>query len=416
MSPQSSIATRKLTAFLVIFLLASVSCGRRKMSSEELIQNPVFAEIIKREAGRVLGEDGFFPKNLFANPYPEVRNRCAIALGRIGDRQALPWLYTALHKGDASVRAASAFAIGEIEDRKRFEEQALPIDPQTLPELSRLLDDPSLFVQMRAIEALGKTGSHTQAVQLIGRLERFPLYGTPGERARLEFSIAALARIGDAAAFPILEKLSSANDPGVRWRALNALSQLRDSSAQSWSMKSLSNPKPLVEAQTGTYLSDSVCIALAASRLNQTTAIIETNRGEIEIELFRDDAPVTTAKFIALANRGAFKKLRFSYVSPYSLIQIEEPRIQAPPGRNTGCEINMHPFGRGSVGMVLEAKDSQANSFFISLNPQPARDGLETCFGRVISGIQAADKIVPGDYIKTVHIKESISLLRSHRY
>ena len=93
-------------------------------------------------------------------------------------------------------------------------------------------------------------------------------------------------------------------------------------------------------------------------------------------------------------------------------MQIEEPSIQAPPGRNIGSEINMHPFERGSLGMVLKAQDSQANNFFIALNPQPGLDGRETCFGRVISGIQAADKIVPGDYIKKVHIKESIGLFR----
>jgi peptidyl-prolyl cis-trans isomerase B (cyclophilin B) len=585
---KSSIINRKFpAAFLVLLLLPLISCGRRKMSSDELSQNPVFAEILKREAGRVLGEDGFFPKNLFSNPYSEVRNRCAVALGRIGDRRALSWLYTALYKGDASVRATSAFAIGEIEDRELLQKKALSIDPQTLPELSRLLNDPSPFVQMRAMEALGKAGSHAEAVCLIDRLERYPIDRLPGERAYADFSIAALIRIGDPAACPILKKLSEAGDPDIQWRALDALIQLRDRSAQPWFIKALSNPDPLVAAQAmrglgmtedpalairllpflapttspilrytavqalgalrnpeaipeiqaaiesapidnahpdqlnfaiaaasslgsigspraestllsllrksepvaagavvalakilkgsqerffsladrqlfvhptaqlawsqalvelgkaeavkemnaillqnqlqsagmkpdagsaqpGTNISDSVCIALAASRINHTTAIIETSRGEIEIELFRDDAPVTTAKFIGLANRGAFEGLRFSHVSPFSLIQIEEPTIQAPPGWNIGCEINMHPFERGSVGMVLAAKDSQANQFFIALNPLPGRDGLEPCFGRVISGIQAADRIVPGDYVKKVHIKERIGLFRKH--
>jgi cyclophilin family peptidyl-prolyl cis-trans isomerase len=53
---------------------------------------------------------------------------------------------------------------------------------------------------------------------------------------------------------------------------------------------------------------------------------------------------------------------------------------------------------------------------FITLAPEPYLDGSHTCLGRVISGMQVADRIVPGDRIRRVSIKETISSLDYYRY
>src|SRR5213596_154085 len=116
-------ARLKPTAALLIVVLAAPSCAGRKMDPNERERTTIFAEIIKREDRRVLGEDGFFPKNLKASPYPVVRAWCAIALGRIGSPVALPWLYEAFQSPYAGVRAAAAFAVGEIEDREILKEE-----------------------------------------------------------------------------------------------------------------------------------------------------------------------------------------------------------------------------------------------------------------------------------------------------
>jgi len=44
---------------------------------------------------------------------------------------------------------------------------------------------------------------------------------------------------------------------------------------------------------------------LAAARQDRTIAILETTRGRIEIELFREDAPLTVANFVSLARNGS---------------------------------------------------------------------------------------------------------------
>jgi peptidyl-prolyl cis-trans isomerase B (cyclophilin B) len=406
----SIISRKPLVAFLMLWLLPLASCGRRNLTSNQLGQNRFFSEILKRESSRNLGDDNFFEQNLFSNPYPEVRRLCAISLGRIGDRRALPLLYSALHKGDAMIRAASAFSIGAVEDRRLLEEQHLIMDPRTLPELTRLLDDTSLLVRMRAVEALGRTGSQTEAIMLAERLKHFSYSGTPEERAYLGFCIAALIRLNDPVSYPLLEKFAALRDPEIQSRSLNALARLRDP-AREVRLIAAGDPSPPSEP-----LSDAVCIHLAANRYYPATAILETTRGDIEIELFQKDAPVTTERFMSMAVMGAFKGLHFAKADSFSTIEIEEPRLKAGPSLNIGCEINMHPFEKGSVGMALTKRLSQSDRLFIALAPQPDRDGVETCFGRIISGMQAAEKIVSGDYIKKVQIKKNIGFLRNQKF
>jgi cyclophilin family peptidyl-prolyl cis-trans isomerase len=76
----------------------------------------------------------------------------------------------------------------------------------------------------------------------------------------------------------------------------------------------------------------------------------------------------------------------------------------------------MRPFERGAVGMALSGKDTGGSQFFITLSPQPHLDGGYTCFGRVISGMAAAEHMIAGDRITRVRIKEELSLLDYRDY
>ncbi len=401
---------RRIAALLMLFLLPSCSCGRRSLLPGQLNQNRFFAEIIRRESSRDLGDDQFFERNLFTNPHAEVRRSCAISLGRIGDRRALPLLYAALHKGDATIRAASAFSIGEIEDRKLLEERNLTLDPRTLPQLTRLLEDPSLLVRMRAVEALGKTGSHGEAIMLADRLHHLFHGKTKEERVLLGFYIDALSRLNDPAACPILEKLSALGDPEILTRSLNALARLRNATRE---VQGGSAGEPIAPPSP---LSEAVCIDLAAERFYPATAIIATTRGNIEIELFQQDAPVTTQAFLSMALLGSFEGLHFAKTTFSPAIEIEKPSIRTGPGLSVRTEINMHPFEKGSIGMALESRDFQSSRFFIALAAQPERDGEETCFGRVISGMQIAEKIDAKDSIKKVTVKKNVGFLNIQKF
>ena len=165
-------------------------------------------------------------------------------------------------------------------------------------------------------------------------------------------------------------------------------------------------------------LTQLTCNMLATARLDRTVAVIETDRGNIEVELFREDAPVTASAFIRLAQSGFYDGLTFMRVVPFFVIQGGDPRNdqEGGPGYTLRCEINMQPFERGSVGMALAGKDTGGSQFFITLSPQPHLDGGYTCFGRVISGMQVVDHVVPGEVIRRVRIENDITMLDHRHY
>jgi cyclophilin family peptidyl-prolyl cis-trans isomerase len=193
-------------------------------------------------------------------------------------------------------------------------------------------------------------------------------------------------------------------DRGVR---LASLALLKKAGASG----SIEDPGP-----SGSTLTDTVSLALASSRKNSTIALVETSRGTLEIELFREDAPLTVSDFTFLAKKGAFNGFVFEPVIASQRVGGKDVEAQPAFGRAVNGEINMRPFERGSVGVTPAGGRYRTGRFFIALAPQPYLDGVSTCFGRVISGIQVADRIVPGDRILHVNIKETISFLDHIRY
>jgi peptidyl-prolyl cis-trans isomerase B (cyclophilin B) len=407
---KSSFVHRKSAAFL--FLLAAMllaGCSRLQAPAErERIK--YFAEILKRQELCSIGEDRFFEENLQANRFPEIRQACAMTLGRIQDPKALPMLYGAMHTGDAAVRAASAFAIGEIEDRALLKKKSLAPDPDAIAELRRLLDDSSISVRMRAIEALGKIGSRAEAEEIIRRLQQFSCSGSPDDIAYLEIALTALARLKDPAAAPLMEKYASASDPEIRWRASDALAQLQSPALMSESMEPPQDADSEIVGMT-----EAEAYSLAAFRKNTTIARIETTRGPMEIQLFREDAPVTASRFVLMAKQGIYNETELTRDTQLRVVQGSAR--QGRQGFHTiHNEINMRPFERGSIGFELAPGGTTADRFFIALKPLPDMDGVNTCFGRVISGIQVADRLVPGDRIRQITIVETVNFHDYQRF
>ncbi len=709
---------KKLIALLIIPLLcaATAACGRRPLTPGQIERNRLFAEIMNREDRRTLGDDGFFPAQLRDTSQPQVQAWCALALGRIGNPRALPWLYEALRSSRFTVRAAAAFAIGEAEDRDLLRSEGRRADQAASAEIRKLLDDTAIAVRIRAVEALGKIGQGAEAIDIIRQLESLSYDGSPDRREFVGMSITALMRLKHPAAGPALQRLADFGDPEIQWRAANAIYRLRYKEARqvlerlleshdpdvranaaralgvcgnpnlatvltpllspvddvsgspaplpvrvcalqalvnlksrqavpniekaiwnplipqsdpdwqnfaaqaasalgslgsaesretlrrltlipgpvadsavvalaglshetpdrffllvegarfdtpaatrAWaralgelggeralrelrqmllrassdnasSSDSLAVPavlqalsraqapdlqdilpvylssrdgvvlraavsvfkpdaraaapwNPLLRAYSGiatgtdgetkvailnslepwagaaevqsalrsalrdrvrnariaaarilrtagaagvpddpgpseTSVSDVTCSRLAGARQDRTVAILETTKGPIEIELFREDAPLTVANFLTLAERGFFDNLAFMRVVPYFVIQGGDPRNdqEGGPGYAIRCEIGMHPFARGSVGMALAGKDTGGSQFFITSSPQPHLDGGYTCFGRVISGMPAVERMVAGDLILRVRIEEDRTWIDYRRY
>ncbi len=135
-------------------------------------------------------------------------------------------------------------------------------------------------------------------------------------------------------------------------------------------------------------------------------AFVRTRHGTIEIHLDVVEAPLTSASFVDLARAGFYDGLVFHRVEPGFVVQGGCPRGDGNggPGYTLRCEITRRPYGRGAVGMALSGKDTGGSQFFVTLGPQPHLDGGYTLFGQVVAGMDAVDRLRPGDVIERVDV------------
>jgi len=133
-------------------------------------------------------------------------------------------------------------------------------------------------------------------------------------------------------------------------------------------------------------------------------AVIETTLGNIELEFLEDVAPGHTKNFKDLANKGFYDGTIFHRVIPGFMIQGGDPNSKSEdrsthgtggPGHSIDAEFNDTPHERGILSMARSQDPNSAGSqFFIVVKDSNFLDGQYTAFGRVISGMDVADKIV----------------------
>jgi peptidyl-prolyl cis-trans isomerase B (cyclophilin B) len=137
-------------------------------------------------------------------------------------------------------------------------------------------------------------------------------------------------------------------------------------------------------------------------------AIIETDKGNIVLELFENDAPNTVANFVKLINKGYYNGLKFHRVIPNFMVQSGCPvgNGTGGPGYAIKCEINPKKHLTGTLSMAHAGKDTGGSQFFITHSPQPHLDGVHTVFGQVIEGMDVVNAIRQGDVMKQVKVVE----------
>ena len=139
-----------------------------------------------------------------------------------------------------------------------------------------------------------------------------------------------------------------------------------------------------------------------AQELANYTVVLGTELGEIEIQLFPEDAPEHVRQFLRFSELGLYTGTRFHRVVPDFVIQggslgtRKEPvsREHARYVRPLPPEFNKRKHVRGIVSMARgEDPGSGVDSFFIVLAPSPGLDGNYTVFGQVVQGIETVDGI-----------------------
>jgi len=167
-------------------------------------------------------------------------------------------------------------------------------------------------------------------------------------------------------------------------------------------------PRPFdIPRDAGFYhdvVRDLVAPALAGEPLPRVR--ITTASGVIILELAAADAPLTVRNFLDLVRDGFFAGTRWHRVVPNFVLQDGDPRGDGSggPGYAIRDEMTRIRYDRGVLGMALAGPDTGGSQFFITLSPQPHLDGGYTAFGRVIDGMDVADRVVQDDPILEISL------------
>jgi peptidyl-prolyl cis-trans isomerase B (cyclophilin B) len=134
---------------------------------------------------------------------------------------------------------------------------------------------------------------------------------------------------------------------------------------------------------------------------------IITPHGEMVISLY-DETPQTTKNFKNLVNNNFYSDLNFHRVIPGFVVQGGCPNGNGSggPGYTIKCECDSEKqyHEKGVLSMAHRGKDTGGSQFFICLNRHTTQhlDGVHTCFGRVVKGLEILDKIKQGDKFSVV--------------
>ena len=140
--------------------------------------------------------------------------------------------------------------------------------------------------------------------------------------------------------------------------------------------------------------------------------IIKTEKGDMTVEFYDNDAPKTVANFLKLAKEGYYDGVTFHRVLEDFVVQGGDPTGTGAggPGYSIDCELDGENqfHDRGVLSMAHAGRNTGGSQFFIchSRNKTSHLDRNHTCFGKVIENVDVVDDIRQGDKILGVEVIE----------
>jgi peptidyl-prolyl cis-trans isomerase B (cyclophilin B) len=153
--------------------------------------------------------------------------------------------------------------------------------------------------------------------------------------------------------------------------------------------------------------------AMSIDPAKKYTAVLDTNRGKITIDLFPKDAPKTVNNFVFLAKDGFYNGLKFHRVIPDFMVQGGDPQGTGSggPGYKFGDEVGAgKPKHKvGSLSMANAGPNTNGSQFFITHVVTDWLDGKHTVFGQVrdAAGQGVVNSIKQNDTINSITIEEA---------
>jgi len=146
-------------------------------------------------------------------------------------------------------------------------------------------------------------------------------------------------------------------------------------------------------------------------------AIIKTEKGNMTVEFYENDAPKAVANFKKLASEGFYDGVTFHRVIPNFMVQTGCPNSKdgasgmpgtGGPGYKIDCELTGENqfHDRGVLSMAHAGRNTGGSQFFIchSRANTAHLDRNHTCFGKVIDNVDLVDDIRQGDKILSVEV------------
>ncbi len=145
-----------------------------------------------------------------------------------------------------------------------------------------------------------------------------------------------------------------------------------------------------------------------------TQATLKTTKGDITFELYRDQAPLTTANFLSLAKSGFYNGIVFHRVIADFMAQVGDPLTKdetkksmwgtGGPGYTIADEFGpgLSHDSEGIVSMANSGPNTGGSQFFITFAPTTWLDGKHAIFGKVTQGLEVLKQIEQGDKILSI--------------
>jgi cyclophilin family peptidyl-prolyl cis-trans isomerase/HEAT repeat protein len=388
-----------------------------KMVTDRAITGPLRQEAMTALAALIDARGIDLLLDLVSDPVPAVRGSAFTALARLEPSTFLSVLAGLEADADWNVRVAVAQALGALPEQQGVPRLTVMLqdrDRRVIPPvlnaliaskaggmdkvlLDRLKSD-DFVIRATAANGLAEIKA-AGAVPALTDAYRASAGGDVTYVARAA-TLSGLAKLDPAAARPLLQEALDDRDWAVRVRARTLLAE-----------QGVTDVDDAMRPAATTHQVDSPdWLAIVSPRFSPRV-FIDTDKGTAELELAIIDAPLTVANFMSLARKGFFNGTPIHRVVPDFVVQDGDPRGdgEGGPGYTIRDEINQRPYLRGTVGMALDWQDTGGSQFFITHSPQPHLDGRYTVFGHVVDGMEVVDRLVPGDAIRRVRVRDGVT-------
>ena len=315
-----------------------------------------------------------------------LRAQLLIATGTTGAQQAIAVLEPYLTDNDKLLYRSALEGLQELSNKQPKSKEVISA---TRDAAIGALEMNDVAIVTTAATILGDSlfANPPAVTPLLKKLDRMRI---PDDIEAMQEVIATLGKLKAKEAIDPLEKKLATPDRSIVLASAAALNAI---TGRSYESKIALKFEPMYTDFDFDYLES----------LPETVHVkLETIRGDVFLDLYKNVAPFTVMSTLKLATRqGFYRGLTFHRVVPTFVVQGGDPRGDGwgGPGYAIRSEFSPLTYEPGTLGVASAGRDTEGSQFFITQTPQPHLDGRYTIFGKVTSGMDVVDKIQIDDRI-----------------